>query len=131
MKKNRNLRKIALTKSLMLTTLLWFSTAIPISYFEMFKAQRHQLLYASLISLAVLMLSIFPISYIGQLLSHRCKKCKELWCFNYVDDIVLGKANLFSAKKGQILQKVLRQKKCRKCGYTQMAQKTKIVQEIS
>jgi hypothetical protein len=122
---NNSLKKISLNKSLMLTILLWISMSIPISYFGI---EIHtNIIFAFIITLGVLILTIIPISYAYLLYRHKCPKCNALWCFSYSGEKVVDSA--IQEKEGVKVKisRVLSTHSCDKCGHTKT--KIKVIKE--
>lgn len=123
------LRKIAFSKSCMLTILLWVATALPVSYLKIYIASPYQLLYIALFSLAVLMLTVLPTSYFALLLKHRCPKCKGLWSYAYRGDKLLEKGRNHNGGETVYFEKILQKHSCDHCGYAKLTPKVKTIKE--
>lgn len=122
---NNSLSKICLSKSLMVTILLWVSTSIPISYFEI--EIHSSIIFASLITLSALLLTVLPVSYLCFLYKYRCPKCRSFWCFSHSEDKIIDSAIREEGGRKMKISRVISTYSCGKCGYTKT--NTKITKE--
>lgn len=122
---NTSLSKISLSKSLMVTILLWASTSIPISYFEM--EIHSNIIFASLVTLSALLLTVMPVLYLCFLYKYKCPKCRSLWSFSHSEDKIVDSAIREEGGGKMKISRILSTYSCGKCGYTKT--NTKITKE--
>lgn len=122
---NESLSKLALTKSIMVTLLLFMSMAIPIAYFNI---EIHSgILMLSLFVFGFLLITVLPMCYIALFFKYKCPKCGAAWAFSHAENKVVDSVTQSKDGVNTKIYRMLSTYACRSCGHTKI--KTKVIEE--
>lgn len=126
-----DLKRITASKSLMLCTLLWLATSLPIFYLDLNMIEDFPLVLSALLSFGITYSYLLPICYLAFSFEHRCPHCKSAYCYINDEDKIIGVKYIASEddKVKSREERVLHRKKCTVCGYIKLTPKTKLIRE--